>query len=234
MATEIISVRVYDSSGVIDSTLTPHLDIVELGSNTVVVNNEAMTWNSTTSHYQYSFTTFDQSLQYLWDIDFWVGAITRRTAFAIWGWAWSGWSSVDDIWNAPINTYSSVPWSFWYKFSQYGGVSHVIDRSSFDEESKRELEEIRNVFKKTSDEIKSTIANIKPPQVVSEWKTTVVKYNDAQQNFIQEFITETIPELADKIDNLIPLLKTYEELILDFEQKEKDYEKLIEELINNK
>lgn len=231
MAIEIISVRVYDNNGVIDSTLTPHLDIIELGSNTVVVDNAVMIWNSTTSHYQYSFTTFDQSLQYIWDIDFWVGAITRRTAFSIWG--WNNWC-VSDIWNSPIDTYSSIPWSFWYKFAQYGWVSHVIDRSSFDEESKRELEEIRKVFKKTAEEIKSTIANIKPPQVISEWKTTVIKYNDKQQEFIQEFITDTIPELADKIDNLIPLLKTYEELILDFEQKEKDYEKLIEELINNK
>lgn len=146
----------------------------------------------------------------------------------------SGWSSVADIWNAPIEAYSSTPWSFWQKFSQYGGVSHVIDRSSFDEASKKELEDMRASFKKLSEDIQKSIANIKPPQIVSEWKTTVVKYNDAQQNFIQEFITETIPELADKIDNLIPLLKTYEELILDFEQKEKDYEQLIEELINNK
>lgn len=151
--------------------------------------------------------------------------------FNQWG---SGWSSVADIWNAPIDAYSSVPWSFWYKFSQYGGVSHVIDRSSFDEASKKELEDMRAAFKKLSEDIQKSIANIKPPQIVSEWKTTVVKYNDTQQNFIQEFITETIPELADKIDNLIPLLKTYEELILDFEQKEKDYEQLIEELINNK
>ncbi len=142
-------------------------------------------------------------------------------------WWWISW---DDL----IENNSSVVGSFWQKFSQYGGVSHVIDRSSFDEASKKELEDIKSSMKKISEDIQKSIANIKPPQIVSEWKTTVVKYNDAQQNFIQEFITETIPELADKIDNLIPLLKTYEELILDFEQKEKDYEKLIEELINNK
>ena len=144
-----------------------------------------------------------------------------------WGWGWASWNDL-------IEDNSSVIWSFWQKFAQYGWVSHVIDRSSFDEASKKELEDIKSSMKKISEDIQKSIANIKPPQIVSEWKTTVVKYNDAQQNFIQEFITETIPELADKIDNLIPLLKTYEELILDFEQKEKDYEKLIEELINNK
>ena len=141
-----------------------------------------------------------------------------------------GWISWDDL----IENNSSVPWSFWYKFSQYGWVSHVIDRSSFDETSKKELEKLRNSFKKTAEDIQKSIANIKPPQIVSEWKTTVIKYDDKSQKFIEDFITDTIPELADKIDNLIPLLKTYEELILDFEQKEKDYEKLIEELINNK
>lgn len=140
------------------------------------------------------------------------------------------WISWDDL----IENNSSVVGSFWQKFSQYGGVSHVIDRSSFDEASKKELEDIKSSMKKISEDIQKSIANIKPPQIVSEWKVSVIKYNDAQQNFIQEFITETIPELADKIDNLIPLLKTYEELILDFEQKEKDYEQLIEELINNK
>lgn len=93
---------------------------------------------------------------------------------------------------------------------------------------------MRKSFKKLSEDIQKSIWNIKPPQVISEWKTTVIKYDDKSNKFIEDFITETIPELADKIDNLIPLLKTYEELILDFEQKEKDYEKLIEELINNK
>ena len=134
-------------------------------------------------------------------------------------WGWGG-ASVSDIWTAQIWDYSWTPWSFANKFEQYGGVSHVIDRSQLDEESRKSIQDIQEEFKKTKDAIGNMIKDIKP-QVVSEWKTTVVKYNDAQQNFIQEFITETIPELADKIDNLIPLLKTYEELILDFEQKER-------------
>lgn len=142
----------------------------------------------------------------------------------------SGWISWDDL----IEDNSSVTWSFWSKFSQYWWVSHVIERNSFDETSKKELEDLRNSFKKTAEDIQKSITNIKPPQIVSEWKTTIIKYDDKSHKFIEDFITDTIPELADKIDNLIPLLKTYEELILDFEQKEKDYEKLIEELINNK
>lgn len=137
-------------------------------------------------------------------------------------------------WSDIIDDNDDIAWSFGNKFSQYGWVSHVIDRSSFDETSKKELEDLRNSFKKTAEDIQKSITNIKPPQIVSEWKTTVIKYDDKSQKFIEDFITDTIPELADKIDNLIPLLKTYEELILDLEQKEKDYEKLIEELINNK
>lgn len=52
-------------------------------------------------------------------------------------WGWGGAS-----WNDLIEDNSSVVWSFWQKFAQYGWVSHVIDRSSFDEESKKEIKSI--------------------------------------------------------------------------------------------
>lgn len=53
-------------------------------------------------------------------------------------WSWGGWVS----WNDLIEDNSSVVWSFGQKFAQYGWVSHVIDRSSFDEESKKEIKSI--------------------------------------------------------------------------------------------
>ncbi len=141
--------------------------------------------------------------------------------------------SIADIWEAQISDHDWVAWSFANKFSQYGWVSHVIDRSKFDEESKLEIEKIRKEFRSTAEKIKEAVSNIKPPQVISEWKTTVIKYNDKEQKFIQEFITETIPLLADKIDNLIPLMKSYEELLLDYEKKEEEYIQALEDIINN-
>lgn len=197
--------------------------------NTWIANEVGSTWV-----YIYTFTE-DGISDYTY--------IAKCSWYRDLGWAvfnsssgsWS-WSSVADIWNAPIESYSSVVWSFWQKFSQYGWVSHIIDRSTFDEESKKEIEAIRKSFKDATDEIQKSIANIKvpQPQVISEWKTTVIKYNDKEQKFIQEFITETIPLLADKIDNLIPLMQTYEELLIDYDNREKEYIKVLEDIINNK
>ncbi len=62
----------------------------------------------------------------------------------------------------------------------------------------------------------------------------MIKYDDKSQKFIEDFITDTIPDLATKIDNLLPLLKTYEELVTYLDNREKQYEQLIEEIINNK
>lgn len=148
--------------------------------------------------------------------------------------SWGGWWGAS--WNDLIADNSSITWSFGAKFAEYGWVSHVIDRSSFDKESADRISNIEEELKNAKDSLIAAIKAIKvdAPTIVSEGKTTVIKYNDAQQTFIQEFITETIPELADKIDNLLPLLKDYEAIIAHLEQKELEYEQLISDIITNK
>ena len=53
----------------------------------------------------------------------------------------------NDIWTAQISDYSWKVWSFANKFEHYWGVSHVIDRSSLDEESIKRIDEIKELLK---------------------------------------------------------------------------------------
>lgn len=97
--------------------------------------------NGTTATYDYDFSGAD-NVDYIYiasvsgynDIK---GAVFYEAASGGWGWA-----SVADIWSAQIGDYSGSAGSFANKFEQYGGVSHVIDRSSLDEESKKEIKSI--------------------------------------------------------------------------------------------
>lgn len=239
MATEIISVRVYDADGIIDSTLTPHLDIVELDTNSVVVNDAVMTWNSTTSHYQYSFTTFDPSLQYLWDIDFWAWAITRRTAFSIWWWGW--WvANVGDIWNALIEDNSSVLGSFWRKFSEYGGVSHIVDRSSLDKDSKDKLDKLDNKIKEFGETLKNfKWETIDFEKIVDRLKavipnatTNIINSKTPADDIANEILIEWIPAIIDAVEKANELIPIYEELLDYMRKRELEYEETINAILN--
>lgn len=53
-----------------------------------------------------------------------------------------------------IDNNSSVVGSFGNKFAQYGGVSHIIDRSTFDEDSKKSIQSITDKLENVVDTLK--------------------------------------------------------------------------------
>jgi len=61
---------------------------------------------------------------------------------------------IEKIWEAQIWDYSDVIGSFANKFSNYGWVSHVIDRSSLDEESKKEIKAITDKLEEVNTSLK--------------------------------------------------------------------------------
>lgn len=152
--------------------------------------------------------------------------------------SWGG-VSVADIWNAQIGDYDSIPWSFANKFSTYGWVSHVIDRSSLDDTSKSQL----NWFKDKMEEFANTLKDFKSNEkdfssIVDAIKnqpnkTTIVNKGGAYEETIWELLVESIPQLMDKLDEATKMIPLYEELITYMEQRENDWEKLVQDIIDN-
>lgn len=153
-------------------------------------------------------------------------------------WGWWG-VSVQDIWTAQIGDYDSIPWSFANKFATYWGVSHVIDRSSLDDTSKLELKWFKDKmeeFAKTLKEFKSNekdFNNIVDAIKNQSNKTTIVNKGWAYEETIWELLAESIPQLIDKLDEATQMIPLYEELITYMEQRENDWEKLVQDIIDN-
>lgn len=84
MATELINIRVYNSTGDIDTTWSPVVSIFDVDLNTYVVSSAAMSHNITVGRYQYLFTTFDDTHRYLCDVYFGASALTKYVSFSIW------------------------------------------------------------------------------------------------------------------------------------------------------
>lgn len=171
---------------------------------------------------------------------------------------WSG-ASVADIWTAQISDYDSTPWSFANKFAQYGGVSHVIDRSTFDEESKKRLdalikaleekkEVVTNAFDETKiDKIISSIQDIKNLPIKKDTDIAVLrgliasipKPEAVDNSFSEEMLVEWLPAMMDDINNIYKILKEKEEvssaiestLIEEIDRKNAEIDRL---LIENK
>ena len=79
MAIETINIRVYNSSGGIDASLTPSIAIYDDTDNSLDFSG-TMVWNTTTSHYQF-FPNIDNTKTYTCNVDFGVGALTRYASF---------------------------------------------------------------------------------------------------------------------------------------------------------
>jgi len=148
-------------------------------------------------------------------------------------------ASVADIWTAQISDYDSTPWSFANKFATYGWVSHIIDRSSLDDTSKEELKWFKDKmeeFSKTLKEFKSNekdFNNIVDAIKNQPNRTTIVNKGWNYEETIWELLVESIPQLMDKLDEATQMIPIYEELIDYMEQRENDWEKLVQDLIDN-
>jgi hypothetical protein len=163
------------------------------------------------------------------------------------GSGWGGWggASVADIWNAQINDYSSTIGSFWYKFSQYWGVSHVIHDSKWAELSVDEkalikenkelmvkvLAKLNEEKKLSPDEISKISSWIKPiaipPQIIDNTSPKIIKLFESLKSWIDliakpkeednsaEVIAWVIVDVADELKANLGQLYEY----IDWYQK---------------
>lgn len=237
MAIETINIRVYTNSGAIDSTLSPSISIYDNSDNSIDFS-WVMSFNATLWIYQF-FPNIDSTKTYTCNVDFWVIALTRYTSFGISASSSWGWASVADIWNAQIGDYSSTAGTFGNKFSTYGGVSHVIDRSQLDDYSKSQLLGFKDKMEEFSKTLKEFKSNEKDFSSIVDMiknnpsKTTVIKQGSQYEETIWELLAESIPQLMEKLDEATQMIPLYEELINYMDTREKDWEKLVEDIINN-
>lgn len=150
-----------------------------------------------------------------------------------------GWATVADIWQAQIGDYSDTVGSFANKFSTYGGVSHIIDRSSLDDTSKAQLTWFKDKMEEFSNTLKEFKSNEKDFNNIVDAiknqpnKTTIVNNGWKYEETIWELLVESIPQLIDKLDEATQIIPLYEELITYMEQRENDWEKLVQDIIDN-
>lgn len=220
-----------------DSWLTVNITINNRDTN-ATLETWVATENGTTATYDYDFSGAD-NVDYIYiasvsgynDIK---GAVFYEAASGGWGWA-----SVADIWSAQIGDYSGSAGSFANKFEQYGWVSHVIDRSSLDDDSKKQLvwfKDKMEEFAKTLKDFKSNekdFNNIVDAIKNQPNKTTIVNKGWQYEETIWELIVEWIPQIIDKLDEATQIIPIYEELLEYMEQREKDWEQLVQDLIDN-
>lgn len=101
MAIEIINIRVYNSSGGIDASLSPAIVLYDNLDDSVAFS-WTMVWNATTLSYRFS-PNIDTTKTYTATIDFGVSALTRYISFGV---SYTGsssgtWSIVQEIWEYP-------------------------------------------------------------------------------------------------------------------------------------
>lgn len=221
------------------SWLTVNVEIRNRTTNAVLESGVAVE-NGTTATYDYDFD-WDDNTDYIYIASVsWLNTIKGAVFYeAASGW-WGGGASVSDIWTAQISDYSWTPWSFANKFEQYGGVSHVIDRSSLDDVSKAELKSFKekmDEFNKTLKEFKSNEKDFdKIVEAIKNnpSKTTIVNKDSKYEETIWELLVESLPQLIEKLDSATEIIPLYEELINYMDAREKDWEQLVEDIINNK
>jgi hypothetical protein len=229
------------------SWLTVNVEIRNRTTNAVLETGVAIE-NGTTATYDYDFEWADNadyiyiaSVSGLNDIR---GAVFYEAPS---GWGGGGWASVTDIWTAQITDYSSTVGSFAEKFANYGGVSHVIDRSTFDEESRKRLDALvkalenkKEVVTKAFDEKKlddiiasiNAIKNIPAPKKdldisVLRWLiNSIPKPEVVDNSFTEDILVEWIPSIMDNIQLIADTLKEKDEMSSAIEKV------LIEEIDN--
>lgn len=70
MATEIINITVYGSTGAIDASLSPIISIYNLSRSAFDVNSAVVPYNATILSYQYFFTDYNPLYEYIANVDF--------------------------------------------------------------------------------------------------------------------------------------------------------------------
>jgi hypothetical protein len=157
---------------ILDSLTGVTITIIEIAEDwttaSVVVNNQPCI-NATHGFYRYYFSEMQDK-----DYEYYFNPNDTRAIISS-GFIPKYSRTIENVWNAQISDYSGSAWSFATKFEQYGWVSHVIDRSSLDAESARKLDEMKKSLDSTKEDLLKIIRDIKPPQVISEWKTTIIK-----------------------------------------------------------
>ncbi len=171
------------------SWLSVNIDITNHSTNNIDFTS-TMSEVGTTWTYIYTFTPLE------W-IDYsWVATSPWYRAsgilYADWTSTWG--ASVSDIWNAKIEDYSNLPWTFWTKFANYGWVSHVVN-NNFNDEVKSELKKL------IEDKISSI--KIETPTVVKEVvKETPIDFSIIW-NIIEEKLSKRLKDNSDDVDKIV-------------------------------
>lgn len=131
---------------------------------------------------------------------------------------------VNDVWEAQISDYSSNIGTFWHKFAQYGGVSHVvhekgwatltIEEKELIKKNKETMDKVLSKLDKwiTKEEISSLLSQIKPidkPQdnslivklftELKDWIKTLVNNSEAHKKLMEKKDKEEVKE--DRADD---------------------------------
>ena len=99
MSAELINIKVFTYTGVVDTSLSPVIDIYNTTDSASEVIAWSMIFNSTLGRYQFLFTNFDRNKEYVCDVDCWVWAMTRYLSFGIGDVNWAGLHKWDTILN---------------------------------------------------------------------------------------------------------------------------------------
>lgn len=83
MSSEIINILILDYTGWFDTGLFPLIDIYNVTDSVTEVTSWSMYYSSAVKRYQYIFTNFDESKEYICNVDCGVSAMTRYIGFWI-------------------------------------------------------------------------------------------------------------------------------------------------------
>jgi hypothetical protein len=198
MATENLTIRVYDSSWGIDSSLSPIVDIFELPTNTQVVNDGAFSYSSVLMMYEYDFTTRDEAKEYICNVDFWIWATTRYASFKLEVVTWGGWGGGGWLTEAQANHLMKLRNGGW------GGA--IIDGKSIEDFLKKWNAPLIRSIEKLPEEIKTKL-----DEKISEENTLAEeKLSDIIESKDQEIEKAlwVVDEITRKTEGTIEEMKT--------------------------
>lgn len=191
------------------SWLSPTISIVNK-----TTGIEDFSWNmveiGTTKSYWYEFTEV-KDVDYVFTIsEEWYDDVVDTLYYS---------DIVNDIWEAQISDYSSNIGTFWHKFAQYGGVSHVvhekgwatltIEEKELIKKNKETMDKVLSKLDKwiTKEEISSLLSQIKPidkPQdnslivklftELKNWIATLVNNSEAHKKLMEKKDKQEVKE----------------------------------------
>lgn len=135
----LINIRVYNSIGAIDSTLSGSVSVYDDSDNSLDATG-SLTYNATTGHYQYDFTPLmNLSKTYTANIDFGVSALTRYISCSLSVGSTGGWLTTEE--HNKLLSLENSTWG-WGSINYQAINSHTTNKVN---ELKEEIAKIPNL-----------------------------------------------------------------------------------------